>query len=145
MTRAGVAGALAATLLLTGCFHQVVETGLPAGGTVVTKSWAPSYIFGLVAGQPIDVRQQCPGGIAYASTRMTFPNGLVGMITFGLFTPHEVKITCAGRGAMRPDAEAVRVGADASAEAMQRAVAEAAFKSFSSNQPVAIIVTDATR
>lgn len=141
--RAGLAAA--ATLLLAGCFHQVVETGLPAGGTTITKGWAPSYVFGLVAGQPIDVRSQCPSGIAYASTRVTFPNGLVGLITFGLFTPHEVKVTCASRGAALPGAETVRVGADASAEAMQRAVAEAAFKSFTSNQPVAIIVTDATR
>jgi hypothetical protein len=145
MKRASIAGALAATLLLSGCFHQVVETGLPAGGNTVTKAWAPSFIFGLVAGQPIDVRRECPSGIAYASTRMTFPNGLVGLITFGLFTPHAVKVTCAGRGAMLPGAETVRVAADATAEMMQRAMAEAAFKSFSSNQPVAIVVTDATR
>jgi hypothetical protein len=145
MKRVSVAGAITATLLLTGCFHQVVETGLPAGGNTVTKAWAPSFVFGLVAGQPIDVRKECPGGIAFASTRMTFPNGLVGMITLGLFTPHEVKVTCAGRGAMVPGTEVVRVAADASTEEMQRAVSEASFKSFSSNQPVAIVVTDATR
>jgi hypothetical protein len=138
--------AVAATAVLSGCFHQVVETGLPAGGQTMTKAWAPSYIFGLVAGQPIDVRSQCPSGVAYVSTRVTFANGLVGMLTIGLFTPHEVKVTCASRGAMLPGAETVRVAADASNEVMQRALSDAAFQSFTSNRPVALVVAaDASR
>jgi hypothetical protein len=99
-----VAAAAGAVTLLTGCFHQVVDTGLPRSTTTVTKSFHPSYLFGLVAGSPIDVRQQCPSGIAVASTRQTFANGVVGMLTLGIFTPHEVSITCANGG--RADAGA---------------------------------------
>lgn len=92
--------AVSAFALTTGCYHQVVNTGLPASPTVVQKSFHPTWIFGLVKAQPIDVRQQCPNGIALAGTRMTFLNGLVGGLTLGLFTPHEVTITCAsGSGA----------------------------------------------
>ena len=92
--------AVSAFALTTGCYHQVVNTGLPASSTVVQKSFHPTWIFGLVQAQPIDVRQQCPSGIALAGTRMTFLNGLVGGLTLGIFTPHEVTITCAsGSGA----------------------------------------------
>jgi hypothetical protein len=90
--------ALGAMTLLTGCFHQVVDTGLPRSSTTVTKSFHPTFLFGLVKASPIDVRQQCPAGIAVAGTRLTFMNGLVGGLTLGLFTPHEVSITCAERG-----------------------------------------------
>jgi hypothetical protein len=92
--------AVSAFALTTGCFHQVVNTGLPPSSTVVQKAFHPTWVFGLVKAQPIDVRQQCPNGIALAGTRMTFMNGLVGGLTLGLFTPHEVTITCAaGQGA----------------------------------------------
>lgn len=92
--------AVSAFVLTTGCYHQVVNTGLPASSTVVQRSFHPTWIFGLVQAQPIDVRQQCPNGIALAGTRMTFLNGLVGALTLGIFTPHEVTITCAsGSGA----------------------------------------------
>lgn len=96
--------AVSAFALTTGCYHQVVNTGLPASSTVVQKSFHPTWIFGLVQAQPIDVRQQCPSGIALAGTRRTFLNGLVGGLTLGLFTPHEVTITCArGSGADAAD------------------------------------------
>lgn len=93
-----IAAAAGAIALLSGCYHQVVDTGLPRSTTTVTKGFHPTFIFGLVKASPIDVRQQCPNGISVASTRMTFANGLVGALTFGLFTPHEVSITCAGSG-----------------------------------------------
>jgi len=100
--------AVSAFALTTGCYHQVVNTGLPASSTVVQKSFHPTWIFGLVQAQPIDVRQQCPSGIALAGTRMTFVNGLVGVLTLGIFTPHEVTITCAtGSGADAAGAYAV--------------------------------------
>jgi hypothetical protein len=90
--------ALSAFTVLTGCFHQAVQTGLAPSTTVVQKNFHPTWVFGLVKAKPIDVRQQCPNGVAFASTRMTFVNGLAGMVTLGLFTPHEVKITCASAG-----------------------------------------------
>lgn len=96
--------AVSAFTLTTGCYHQVVNTGLPASSTVVQKSFHPTWIFGLVKAQPIDVRQQCPSGVALAGTRMSFLNGLVGGLTLGLFTPHEVTVTCArGAGADAPE------------------------------------------
>ncbi|MCU0635104.1 MAG: hypothetical protein MUE41_09540 [Gemmatimonadaceae bacterium] len=132
--------AVGACVALAGCFHQVVETGLPAGGATITKGWAPSYVFGLVAGQPIDVRSECPSGVAYVSTRVTFLNGLVGGLTLGLFTPHEVKVTCASRGAAVPS-DAVRVGEGS--EAMAAAVRDAVATSITTDRPVALVFAPA--
>lgn len=90
--------AVSGIAMLSGCFHQAVQTGLAPSSTVVQKSFHPTWIFGLVKATPIDVRQECPAGVASASTRMTFANGLVGLLTIGIFTPHEVKVTCASSG-----------------------------------------------
>jgi hypothetical protein len=123
--------AVSALALLAGCYHQVVDTGLPRASTTVTKPFHPTFIFGLVKAAPIDVRQQCPNGIAVAGTRITFVNGLVGVITFGLVTPHEVSITCASGG--RADAGAAtrvlagdlnRAAFDAALESIARDAAQ---------------------
>ena len=133
-----VAAAAGAMTLLAGCFHQVVDTGLPRSTTTVTKSFHPSYIFGLVSGSPIDVRQQCPSGIAVASTRQTFANGVVGMLTLGLFTPHEVSITCANGG--RADAGTVTrvLAATLDTEAFNTALSELARESAVSGRPIIV-------
>lgn len=71
---------------------------LTPSSTVVQKNFHPTYIFGLVKAKPIDVRAECANGVAFASTRMTVPNWLVGLVTIGIVTPHEVKVTCAAGG-----------------------------------------------
>lgn len=100
---------LAAASLLTGCYHQAVQTGLAPSSTVVQKNFHPTFIFGLVQAAPIDVRAQCPNGVAFASTRMTVPNWLVGLVTIGIVTPHEVKVTCAAGGSAMRQGDATGV------------------------------------
>jgi Bor protein len=104
-----------AVILLTACFHQVVQTGRTPGPTVVEKEWVSSWIFGLVPAEPIDVRRQCPSGVATVETQQSFPNALVGAVTFGIYTPQSVKVTCAtGGGSPLPnDALEVRIPANA--------------------------------
>ena len=127
-----------------GCYHQVFNTGLAPSNTIVVKAWHPTYIFGLVAAQPIDVRADCPGGVAIASTRMTFANGLVGGLTLGIFTPHEVKVVCASRGAVLPTMQTRHVAAGASrAEAAQVLAGAVDFASQHATS-VAIVVDEAT-
>ena len=126
MTRSGAKWACMAALVLTACYHQVVDTGLPAGSTKIDKPWTATWIFGLVPATPIDFRTQCPNGVAMVDTQMTFLNGLVGVLTFGIFTPLSVSVTCSGSGsALGPSAPAVRVDAsnpDGYAAAMEDAV-----------------------
>src|SRR5687767_7280540 len=85
--KSALAAVAAALLTSTACFHAVVETGRPAGTTVVQKPWVNTFVFGLVAAQPIDVSAQCPGGLAKVETQMSVPNALVSFVTLGLYTP----------------------------------------------------------
>ena len=123
-----------------GCYHQVFNTGLAPSSTVVTKAWHPTFIFGLVAAQPIDVRTSCPSGVAIASTRMTFANGLVGGLTLGIFTPHEVKVVCASRSAVLPTMQTRHVAAGASREAADRVLADAIDIASRGADSVAIVI-----
>jgi Bor protein len=112
--------AVASCVALTGCFHQVFNTGLPPAQTSVTKSFHPTWIFGLVAAQPIDVRSTCTSGVALVSTRYTFPNWLATVVTIGIFTPHEVKVVCASRSAALavPDTRSLAAGSSADEAAL---------------------------
>ena len=89
---------LAVLFLAGACYHQVVNTGLTPSSTTIEKPWVATYVWGLVAAQPIDVRLQCPNSVAVVETQQSFANGLVGALTLGLYAPQTVKITCAGSG-----------------------------------------------
>ncbi len=138
--RLALAGAL---LLTTACYHAVVETGRPAGATVVRKPWVNTFVFGLVGAQPIDVTAQCPSGVARVETQQTFVNGLVSALTFNIYTPQSATITCAagGTGALDPRLnpsghQVVDVAAGATAAERDAAVRSAAEASAQSGQPV---------
>jgi hypothetical protein len=96
-------------LLLSACFHQVVQTGRTPGSTVINKPWTSTFIFGLVPATEINTAAECPGGVATVETLRSFPNGLVGAITFGIYTPVTVKITCASGTASLPGAMRINV------------------------------------
>jgi hypothetical protein len=91
-----------AAIVSTGCYHAVIETGRPAGTTVVSRPWTPTFIFGLVAAPEINVAAQCPRGIARVDTQMSFVNGLASFITLGIYTPRTVTVTCASGTASLP-------------------------------------------
>jgi len=91
-----------AAITLSGCFHQVVQTGLPAGTTVVDKEYVATWLWGIIPASDLDVRQQCPSGVATIETEQSFMNGLVGVITLGIYTPQHVRVTCSSRSASLP-------------------------------------------
>jgi len=113
--------------LSTACFHQVVQTGRPAGTTTIDKPWVTTWLWGLVPAAEIDVRRECPSGLATVTTETSFPNGLVSALTLGIYTPQHVTITCARSTASLPRNSIelripVNATAEQSAEIMNRAV-----------------------
>ena len=94
---------------LVGCYHAVIETGRPAGTTVVTKPWAMSFIFGLVPPPVENVAQQCTNGVSKVETQHSFLNGLVAAVTFSLVTPMQIDVTCAAAGGDDNSLATVRV------------------------------------
>lgn len=84
-------------LLLNGCYHVTVISGTSPSPTVVDKPWQNSFVYGLVPPPELNVREQCPNGVQKVETETSFVNGLVGALTWSLYTPIHAKITCAAR------------------------------------------------
>jgi hypothetical protein len=130
--------AMVLALVLSGCFHQVVQTGRTPGTTVVEKPWTATWLWGLVPASPIDVTANCPGGIATVETKQSFMNGLVGALTIGIFTPRDVKVTCASGTARGSGMKEFLVAREASQHDQSRVMADAIAESARSHQPVLI-------
>jgi hypothetical protein len=101
--RVARAGLLCAVLLVSSaCYRQVVQTGRTPAATVIDRPWTNTWLWGLVPATPIDVTSQCRSGIATVVTEQSFMNGLVSVLTLGIYTPRHVTITCATGSAMTP-------------------------------------------
>ena len=109
-------------LVASGCYHATVETGKPPAPETIDKPWASSFVFGLVPPGTVESAQKCPNGVAKVETQQTFLNGLVYLLTFGIYSPMAIKVTCAAKTSA--DAGTVlRAGPEdtAPAELLQRA------------------------
>jgi len=95
MARTTIAALL---LLTTGCFHASVDSGMKPGAEKIEKEWASSWVFGLVAPEPIEAKTQCPSGVAKVETEHSFLNALVAFFTLQIYTPMHLTVTC-GTGA----------------------------------------------
>jgi hypothetical protein len=99
MKKLNAAAVLLATSALTGCYHAVIDTGRAANGTTIQRPWAHGFIFGLVPPSVTETAQKCPGGVAKVETKQSFLNGLVGAITYGIYTPMTIMVSCTGASA----------------------------------------------
>lgn len=86
-------------LTLTGCYHAQITTGLEASNEVYQQAWATSFIAGLVPPDIINAEQHCTNGVAKVETRHSFLNLVAQMITFSLYSPMEITVTCASASA----------------------------------------------
>lgn len=94
--RFGVFGWLfASILLLSGCYHARIITGQPESDVVYRKKWVSGFVNGLVIPDSIDVAEVCPNGVARVETRQSFMNLVVTVLTSGIYSPMEVRVTCA--------------------------------------------------
>jgi hypothetical protein len=129
---------LAAVLVSTSaCFRQVVQTGRTPGTTVVDKPWAPSFLWGLVPPPPMDVSAQCRSGIATVVTQQSAVNGVVHILTLGLFSPRHITITCAASAGSGASTE-FYVSRDATEDERDRVIARAVDESTRTQQPVVV-------
>jgi hypothetical protein len=130
--------AVALGLVLSGCYHQVIQTGRTPGTTVVKKPWTATWLWGLVPASPIDVTSNCPGGIATVETKQSFMNGLVGGLTLGIYTPRDVTVTCASGTARGSGMREFIVASGASADEKAQVLADAIEESARIRQPVLV-------
>lgn len=112
------------TLLLTSaCYHAIVDTGRAPNGVQIEEPWANSFVYGLVPPDVVETASECPNGLARVETRHSFLNGLVASLTFGLYTPMEITVSCAGSTASTNGSTTVAAGegSQAHTDALQRA------------------------
>ena len=89
--------ALLVAVAVFGCFHATIETGMPKSMETIEEPWAACWVFGLVPPNTISAAAKCPHGVARVETQRSFLNSLVAIVTFSIFTPMEIKVTCAGK------------------------------------------------
>jgi hypothetical protein len=117
---------------LAGCYHATIDTGRAPSSTVIEKEWAHCFIFGLVAPETVNTASSCPNGVAKVETQHSFLNMLAQFITFSLYTPMTITVTCASAGRGSVDgAKSIPAGDDARA-----AIARAAEIFRETGQPV---------
>ena len=120
------------------CYHATVDTGLSPSNQTVEKSFAASWIGGLVPPSTVETASKCQHGAARVETQLSFVNMIVGWITAGIYTPMNIKVTCAqaGRASIPSTAPTIDVGANATPEQMRDAIDRAAGLSLRTGEPV---------
>ena len=84
----------AASMLLTSCYSYTSVVGSGAQGSNETTSWNHYVIFGLAPVGVSSSKQMAGEAENYTvQTRLTFVNGLVSAITFGIYTPTTTTVT----------------------------------------------------
>jgi hypothetical protein len=89
--------------LTSACYHATIDTGLTPSTVTIEKPWASGWILGLVPPSPVKTAQKCPNGVAKIDTQLSFLNQLVSFLTLSIYTPMDIKVTCAqGRTSSLP-------------------------------------------
>jgi len=135
---------LAAALFLSGCYHATVVTEATPSNQTIENPWAHSFIAGLIPPSTVETAQQCPNGVARVETRLSFLNMVATALTFNLYSPMSIEVTCATGGSASADLEEtpeVTVAAEADDEALQAAFQEAIQQSSARQQPVHVRFT----
>jgi hypothetical protein len=120
---------IAAVLACSACYHATIETGLPASSNVVTVQWAHSFIYGLIPPATVASASTCKNGVAKVETQHSVLNVLAQIVTFGIYTPMQIDVTCASSNRMASatgsSTEPVIRATGASLEARTAAMAQA--------------------
>ena len=117
------AAAVVAAFAHTGCYHAVIQTGRPESSDVISIKWANGFIYGLVPPPVVETASRCTNGVAKVETQHSFLNMLAQFVTFGLYTPMQIDVTCAARGTASAESvikvEEGRTAAQAVGQAVQ--------------------------
>ncbi len=133
--------ALTTLVFSSACFHATVTTGLPSGSDKISKAWAHGFLFGLVPPSTVETASHCKNGAAVVETQLSFLNMLAAFITFDIYTPMQIDVTCASSSKMSlgPSEQGNVIRAlDSSPEARRMAIAKAAEASIERHGPVAV-------
>lgn len=84
---------------LSGCYKATFIRDAKAVRGEEHDQWTTFFLYGLIGTEEVDVKEFCPdGNAAVIRTGGNFGTGFVGAITFGIYTPRKVYVTCAKGG-----------------------------------------------
>lgn len=96
--RRSLLACVAVVAFTSGCYRVTVNTATPPSAGVVARPWSNSFVYGIVPPAPVSTAETCTGGVSQVITQRSFLNGVVSSLTFGLYTPIDIRATCgAGR------------------------------------------------
>lgn len=129
----------ALVFVMSGCYHAQVTTGLEASGEVYQKKWATGFIAGLVPPDMIDATDHCSNGVAKVETRHSFLNLVAQAITFSIFSPMEITVTCAtGSMGINAGDSSLELTRNSTKEVKQQTYVDAVAISSETDKPVYI-------
>lgn len=138
----GLLSVLLIAIMVTGCYHAQFTTDKEPSNQVIEKPWASSFVFGLVPPSVVETAEQCPNGVARVESKISFLNGLVAGLTFNIYTPMNLKVTCAAESsaALLPNSklEIMKVNKNASATEKQELLVKAVQKSLATGKAVTV-------
>ena len=130
---------IALAVLMSGCYHAQVTTGLEASNEVYQQKWATSLIAGLVPPSMVDATEHCSSGVAKVETRHSFLNMIAQAVTFSIYSPMEITVTCAtGMASINTQNELVDLASNSSDELKQKTYTEAVLTASKTQNPVYI-------
>ena len=142
ITPVALALALALVVSVGGCYHAVIETDLEPSNRTIEQPFASSWVYGLVPPKLVKTAEECPDGVAMVVTEISFVNGLVGVLTLGIYTPMHITVTCAAGGTASAESAQVEIGADATQQEKREAMTEAARLSKESGSAVYVVMVE---
>jgi hypothetical protein len=86
---------LAGLVPLAACMKVTHVTGLNPGD-VAQRQKSHGFIWGLVGGDPVELKALCPSGVAMFRSYESAGDGLVALLTLGIYTPMTAEVRCAG-------------------------------------------------
>ncbi|MEJ2186069.1 MAG: hypothetical protein P8Z36_09045 [Gemmatimonadota bacterium] len=107
--------------------------------------WATSFVAGLVPNETVETASKCPNGVARVETYHSFLNMLATVVTWNIYSPMTIEVTCAAggmSGAGSPDADVIEISGDASLQLRMQAINYAAWRSDQLKHPVYVMYGD---
>lgn len=97
--------ALMLALCTAGCFRTTVRSGHPPSDPAegFEQRWHSGWLGGAVeASGPHDLARACPNGWAQIETKTDASQGLVTLLTLGIYAPQTVTVVCAAPRSKTP-------------------------------------------
>jgi len=103
----------------SGCYSTTIKNGKPVGEAPLEGDhrWHHGFVGGTSeASGPYQLSKICPDGWAEIETETSFSNGLLDVVTFGLYNPQTVEVKCEAKPNRRETARAANAAVEGSAQ-----------------------------